>query len=162
MIIRIVLPLIAIIVAISCTSAPLVTHTVYRYSIAGPTSDFRPGDTVPLIWKGTPQLVQAPPSGEKARVCVALVGPYSDVTALKASHTPANTCPVNVRGTILASDIAVIDLVIGAPVDQSLVLPRTLAPGYYDLISVMAYGTAAADTGNSSSAAGIVHVVAAP
>ena len=150
------------VVAISCTATPTVTHTVYQYSVAGPTSDFRAGDTVPLIWKGTPQLVQGSPSGEKARLCVGLVGPFSDVTALKASHTPARTCPVDVRGTLIASDIAVIDIFIGAPVDQSLVLPRTLAPGYYDLISVMAYGTADADMGSSMSSGGIVHVVAAP
>lgn len=60
----------------------------------------------------------------------------------------------------MASGVLPVDLRIGAPGDRSLDLPASLARGYYELITVMAYG--ASDTGNAVSAAGVIHVVAAP
>ncbi len=157
---------VALVLAASCTTAPpLVTHTVHRYSVAGPGAtgapvDFHPGDTLPLVWKATPQEWSGAASDEKARLCVAVVGPYSDVVGLKASHVPARSCPIGVPGIVVATDVAVADLLVGAPVDQSLVLPSTLAPGYYDVLSVAAYGTS--DTGDAVATAGILHVVGAP
>ena len=153
----------ALVLAAACTAVPAVPtarHTEYQYGVAGPTDDLRPGDTLPLVWKATPREVTGAASGETARLCVALVGPYADVAGLKSSHAPARSCPISVPGVVVASDVAVTDLLVGAPVDQSLVLPSTLAPGYYDLISVLAYGTT--DTGNAVSAAGILRVVARP
>ena len=138
----------------------MATHTVYQYSLAGPTGDFQPGVMLPLVWKATPRLVSGAASfEEKARLCVALAGPYNDVGDLKSSYAPVRACPIAIAGLIIASDVSLADLLIGTPVDQSLVLPATLAPGYYNLISVMEYGTTG--TAQAMSAAGIVHVVAA-
>lgn len=141
-------------------AAPPATHTVYQYALGGPTIEYHPGDTLPLVWKGTPQVVTGVASDERARLCVAIVGPYSDVAGLKASHTTARACPITGPGVAAASDVALADLLVGTAVDQTLVLPKTLAPGFYEVQSVVAYG--ATETGNSMSSAGILRVVAAP
>jgi hypothetical protein len=60
--------------------------------------------------------------------------------------------------TIVASDLADADPAIGRPIDQSLMLPTSLAPGFYSLISVFAYGSGT--QGGAMSSAGIVRVTA--
>jgi hypothetical protein len=137
-----------------------VSRTVYQYVLDAPTDDLHAGDAIQLTWKATPRVVVGEPASEKVRLCVALIGPYPGVADLKSSGTPARTCPIAVTGTVLASEVAEADLSIGTPVEQPLTLPTSMAPGYYQLVSVIAYGSS--DTGNSASAAGIVRVVPRP
>ncbi|TME27552.1 MAG: hypothetical protein E6I64_06180 [Chloroflexi bacterium] len=133
-------------VAGACTTKPpAVTHTIYQYSLAGPTEDLRAGQAVER-------------SDEKARLCAALVGPFPTVADVKSSTASARTCPVSVPGTVVATGVAEADMLIGRPIDQQLLVPPSAASGYYQLISVVAFGLA--DTGNSMSGAGIVHVTA--
>jgi hypothetical protein len=142
----------------ACASAPVVKHTEYRYSLPGPTGDFHPGQKLPLTWTATAEVVTGSPPLTSGRVCVALVGPYGSVEELKTSTPSTGTCPIAVPRTIVASDLADADPAIGRPIDQSLMLPASLAPGFYSLISVFAYGSGT--QGGAMSSAGIVRVTA--
>ena len=66
-----------------CATPSVVTHTEYRYSLAGPTGDFHPGQRLPLTWKASAEVVTGSPPLTSGRVCVALVGPYGSVEELK-------------------------------------------------------------------------------
>ena len=140
------------------TKTPAVTHTIYQYSLAGPTDDLRAGQPLPLTWKASAMVVSGERSGEKARLCAALVGPYPTVADVKSSTVSVRSCPIAIPGTVVATEVAEADLLIGRPIDQQLLVPPSAASGYYQLISVVAFGLA--DTGNSMSGAGIVHVTA--
>ena len=151
--------LLLIAIAGACaTKTSAVTHTIYQYSLAGPTEDLRAGQALPLTWRASAMVVSGERSDEKARLCAALVGPFPTVADVKSSTASARTCPVSVPGTVVATGVAEADLLIGRPIDQQLLVPPSAASGYYQLISVVAFGLA--DTGNSTSGAGIVHVTA--
>lgn len=149
----------AVLVA-ACASAPVVTHTEYRYSLAAPTGDLRPGQALPLTWKATAEVVQGEAPRLTARVCVAIAGPYASVEELKTSAPAASTCPVAAPRTVVASGVAVADIAIGTPIDQSLTLPTTLPPGFYNLLSVFAYESGS--HGGAIAEAAVIKVVAAP
>jgi hypothetical protein len=149
----------AVLVA-ACTSTPVVTHTEYRYSLTAPTGDLRPGQAVPLTWKAKAEVVQGEAPRLTARVCVAIAGPYASVEELKTSAPAASTCPVAAPRTVVASAVAVADIAVGTPIDQSLMLPTTLPPGFYNLLSVFAYESG--NHGGAISSAGILRVIAAP
>src|SRR5713226_3513266 len=143
------------VLAAACASAPVVKHTEYRYSLPGPTGDFHPGQTLPLTWKASETVVSGAAVRTSGRVCVALVGPYRTVEELKSSTPTARGCPIAVPGAIAASPAAEADSWTGVPIDQPLVLPASLEPGWYSLLSVFAY-----EAGGAMSSAGIVRVTA--
>jgi hypothetical protein len=151
------------VLAASCASAPATTHTEYRYSLAAPTEAFRPGQSLPLTWKASAEVVLgAAPSAPftRARVCVALAGPYPSVEDLKSQKPAASTCPIGVPGIVMASGVVDADITRGTPIDQSLSLPASLAPGFYNLLSVFAYESGS--HGGAMSAASVIRVIAAP
>ena len=61
---------------------------------------------------------------------------------------------------VVASEAAEADIARGTPIDQPLMLPRSLAPGLYNLLSVFAYGSG--NQAGAISSAGIIRVVVAP
>jgi hypothetical protein len=144
----------------SCAPERVVTHTEYRYDLPAPTGDFRPGQAVPLTWKAKAEVVQGEAPRLTARVCVAIAGPYASVEELKAANTQGSPCPISAPRMVVASDVAVADIARGAPIDQPLMLPRSLAPGLYNLLSVFAYESG--NQGGAISSAGILRVIAAP
>jgi hypothetical protein len=150
----------AAVLAAACAPERVVTHTEYRYDLPGPTGDFRPGQTVPLTWKAKAEVVQGEAPRLTARVCVAIAGPYASVEELKTSAPSASTCPIAAPRTVVASGVAVADIAIGTPIDQSLTLPTTLPPGFYNVLSVFAYESGS--HGGAMSSAGILRVIAAP
>src|SRR5438270_13141055 len=81
------------------TKTPAVTHTIYQYSLAGPTEDLRAGQPLPLTWKASAMVVSGERSGEKARLCAALVGPYPTGADLQSSPASARTWPIAVPRT---------------------------------------------------------------
>jgi hypothetical protein len=150
----------AAVLAAACTTAPVVTHTEYRFRLEAPTGDLRPGQAVPLTWKATPEVVPGEAPRLTARVCVAVAGPYASVEELKAANTQGSPCPISAPRMVVASEVAVADIARGTPIDQPLTLPGSLAPGLYNLLSVFAY-----ESGNQAgaiSSAGILRVIAAP
>jgi hypothetical protein len=149
----------AAVLVCACT-APVVTHTEYQYSLAGPTGEFRPGQALPLTWKSSATVVTGSAPLTSARVCVALVGPYGSVEELKTSTPTARTCPIAVAGAILASRATEADITGGAPIDQTITLPTSLAPGLYSLVSLFAYESGS--HGGSTLSSQIVRVIAAP
>lgn len=146
-------------VAIACAPwAPPTMHTEYQYSLARLPDSVAPGDTIQLEWKATARDVPGTrPTEAVARVCVALTGPYDDVAGAKASARDPRTCPVTVPGTVASTGAMQVDLLLGTPALQTLVVPTTLAPGFYNVWNVLAYGSS--DNGNSTSGAGIIQVV---
>ncbi len=150
----------AAVLAAACASDPVVKHTEYRYSLPGPTGDYRPGQVVPLTWRPSAEVVAGEAPRLTARVCVAVAGPYATVEELKSSTITAKTCPIAVPGTVVASGVTEADIAHGTPIDQSLTLPASLAPGFYNVLSLFAYESG--NHGGSTSSAGTIRVIAAP
>ena len=152
--------LVLVLVAISCApSAPPTMHTEYQYSLARLPDSVGPGDSIQLEWKATGRDVPGTrPTEAVARVCVALAGPYEDVAGAKASARDPRTCPVTVPGTVASTGTVEVDLLLGTPALQTLVVPTTLAPGFYNVWQVLVYGRTG--NGNSTSGAGIIRVTA--
>ena len=139
-------------------SAPPATHTEYQYALAPIPNVIAAGDTVQLTWNGMPrQIAGARPPEALARVCVALIGPFTDVARAKASSADPRACPIDVAGTIATTEVTEIDLLAGTPAAQRLVLPATVAPGFYNVWNVLAYGRT--DNGNAATSAGLIQIV---
>jgi hypothetical protein len=163
------LALVTALLAAACTTSdPVVTDTMYEYSLAATADDVRPGELLPLTWRATPRLVRGEVpaatgwvAAAKGWLCAALVGPYPSVEALKSSTFETRTCPIQVAGTILATDAAEADHVSGTPVTQNLTLPASLAPGYYQLLSLSTYTSAGASSsgGGSTSMSRIIRII---
>lgn len=148
-----------VVVGVACVSTPPTVHAEYQYALAPVPDPIAAGDTVQLTWRATPRDVPGtPPPEAVARVCVALIGPYADVAAAKASPGQPRACPVSVPGTMAATIATEIDLLVGTPATQNLVVPATLTPGFYNVWNVLVYGRT--NAGNSTSGTGIVRVVA--
>lgn len=146
-----------VVVGVACVSTPPTVHAEYQYALAPVPDPIAAGDTVQLTWRATPRDVPGtPPPEAVARVCVALIGPYADVAAAKASPGQPRACPVSVPGTMAATVATEVDLLVDRPATQSLVVPATLTPGLYNVWNVLVYGRT--DNGNSATAAGIVRV----
>lgn len=155
---RVLVASLAAVLSTACgaASTPLTVAKpiVYQYAFVTPTGDHRAGEWLTLVWKATPtqQRADAPPH---ARLCVALAGPYETVEALKRQATDARTCPVTAPGVIVATATLDADPRRPDDVTQDLVLPASLAPGFYNVINVDVTAP-----GNSMSGAGIIRIVA--
>src|SRR5512142_329076 len=100
-----------VVVGVACVSTPPTVHAEYQYALAPVPDPIAAGDTVQLTWRATPRDVPGtPPPEAVARVCVALIGPYADVAAAKASPGRPRGCPVNVPVTMAATVATDIDL----------------------------------------------------
>ena len=155
------LALLSALLAAACTTSDSsVTRTMYEYSLAATAEDVRPGQSLLLTWRASPRLVRSEVPAEtgwvaapKGWLCAALAGPYPSVDALKSSNFETRTCPIQVAGMVLATDAAEADLVAGRPVTQNLNLPASIAPGFYQLLSVSTYtspGTRSSGGGTTS------------
>lgn len=155
---RVLLAWLAAVLSIECGAAsPPVTvakPVVYQYAFVAPAGDHRAGEWLTLVWKATPttQRADAPPH---ARLCVALAGPYDTVESLKRQASDARTCPVTGPGVVVATATLDADPVRPDDVTGDLVLPASLAPGFYNVINVIVMAP-----GNSMSGAGIIRIVA--
>ncbi len=147
-----------------CTAAPgsptppaAAKPLVYTYVFASPSGVHRPGEWLSLTWKATPttEHADAPP---RARLCVALAGPYPSVEELKRDPIPSRTCPVTGGRVVVTSATTEADPARPGDITQDLVVPASLALGYYQVISVHVFGPA--EPANVASGARIIRIVA--
>ncbi len=139
------------------TVAPSTKPTVFTYNLIGITGDRHPGEHLTIVWRATAtaERADAPPP---VRLCLGLAGPYATVEQLKATPVTAVTCPVGGAQVVATSVTTDANPAKADDVSQELVVPSSLAPGYYQFISVRVFGSG--NPGNSSSGAGIIRVVA--
>ncbi|MEN3611113.1 hypothetical protein AAH979_16335 [Plantactinospora sp. ZYX-F-223] len=137
-------------VTTACQGGPGVTPG-RQYSCCAdraPETAYRTGDTVTLRW--TVRTIGTPSGPPQVELNARLVGPYPDVSALKAApDTREATGDVTVAAPPVRPTGAA-----GEEPTSVLQIPADAGPGYYSLV------WSADEPGGSFSAAGIVQVVA--
>ncbi|MGH2517703.1 MAG: hypothetical protein ACRDHP_18805, partial [Ktedonobacterales bacterium] len=142
---------IALVALAGCaTSAPQPTaqHQTYTYNrMFGPSNDhWKPGQQIAVSWapRTGPMTSDAAPA--HVALTLQLFGPYASIADLKAATDSTAAAPTAGSATPIATDTW-----SGKSFDQTLTLPATLAPGYYNLVQKMTQSTS---SGGSYSASG--------
>lgn len=141
----------------ACTKHPSPSQTTYTCCDAADIDrEYAPGQTLALHWA----VVEGDtPASAEVRLDAYLVGPWAKAEALKSAvadgsavgtsrYSAATLRPAAPSGGVSSQQIG------GRPVSL-IPIPAGAAPGYYDLVSTLS------GSGWSTSAASIVHVIAA-
>ncbi|HLZ25643.1 MAG TPA: hypothetical protein VKQ30_26255 [Ktedonobacterales bacterium] len=135
------------------TNAPQPTtqHQTYTYNyMSSPSNDhWKPRQQISITW--TPQTgpLTADTAPAKVVFTLKLIGPYASVSDLKAASSATASAAVS------ASPIAT-DTWSGKTFAQSLDLPASLTPGYYNLVEAMTQTTSAGGSYTASGASVLV------
>lgn len=163
---RLSLVLVALVLGASCSasSTPTLQRTVFTYFVDPPNRDLHAGERVSLTVRAT--TADGETTSDKpppVRLCVALAGPYPSVQDLKSRPSSAGvrSCPVTGDLVVVAGDAVEADAWVEQAIKLDFLLPASLAPGFYEFVTVSMVGPTSAPSWVSTTGV-IVRVVAAP